>query len=263
MIINTANGTCCVCGASGAVRPAHQQILYEDMLVDGVVCYVCFARYVIPQDQWGRGQKEEERAKLVPPHRFEVSAVDHISEGSTSSDSLEIDPLAHTEGNYGPPYQAERVDWILRMTRNRENILDCGCNQWMSERMGAIAGMDIDIHALKVHKACYPRRDLYWGNIQQMPFNDREFDCVVMGDVLEHQGLEGAERAVREALRVSGYLVATVPNFDDHAKMFWNPDYHTWEVKKTELEGLLSRVGGKSMLIPSPERHFYYFTISK
>jgi len=243
---------CNICKTREAQIPSNQMVSYCGELVDAPVCFDCFSEFVVSQDRWGRNTKEAVRASLAPKVRYGVELKNE------RIDVLKEDPLAHTSGNYDPPYQKHRVEWICEQVEKGKKILDCGSNMWMAELMGATDAVDIDVYNLKVHKAMYPHRRCWWASVNTMPFDDKEFDCVVMGDMLEHLGQDGAEDALKKALRVGRRVVATVPNFDDFNQMWWNPPYHVWEVKESELKDTLGRLGVNVRYEKSPEKHFFY-----
>ena len=61
------------------------------------------------------------------------------------------------------------------------------------------------------------------GDAESLPFRDKSFDTVVLGDVLEH--LDDPLRAVAEARRVARRrVVATVPSYPD-PRHRWVPTY--------------------------------------
>lgn len=96
-------------------------------------------------------------------------------------------------------------------------ILDIGCvgkeGVWhqniRKQASGRVWGVDVDINGLK--KMGFPQ--LACADAQYLPFGDSKFDCIIMGEVLEH--LWDPMSALLEARRVlkeNGTLVVTTPN---------------------------------------------------
>lgn len=88
-------------------------------------------------------------------------------------------------------------------------VLDIGCaDNWL------IPELDNAIHVDTIEQVTsnYVRADAH-----HLPFKDRSFEVVVMGDILEH--VEDPVQCIREAARAAGKICATVPN--EHA---WGKD---------------------------------------
>ena len=109
-----------------------------------------------------------------------------------------------------------RIDFVKQYL-DAGVILDIGCigkkGLWHKKiqklASGKVWGVDIDFNGLKQMRS----PQLACADAQYLPFNDRKFDCVIMGELLEH--LWNPMSALLEAWRVlkrNGMLVVTTPN---------------------------------------------------
>ena len=116
--------------------------------------------------------------------------------------------------------------WCQRVGRT----LDAGCNdgslvEGAHRQMGIPFNHDNDwLHSMDIDHWNLP--NFTRGDICRMPFEDNEFDTVVMGDVLEH--IPDAIGALKEADRVSkSNIVITLPNeyqWDERLSPFGNTE---------------------------------------
>lgn len=132
--------------------------------------------------------------------------------------------------------------------QNVDSVLDIGCGQGSQlQRLDGfcrrVVGLDTDLAILEDAKRQAPRAELIHQAADDLPFADKEFDVVVLADVLEHVGLERQQEVVEEAHRVvkpGGLLVLTVPHTGITA--FLDP----MDVKRRlpRIYGLYMRVSG-------------------
>src|SRR3989338_3295820 len=71
-------------------------------------------------------------------------------------------------------------------------------------------GMDLDNGALAFASAHVPGISFACSSIYDLPFRQKEFECVILLEVLEH--LESPGRALSEAVRVGKSLLVSVPH---------------------------------------------------
>ncbi len=84
------------------------------------------------------------------------------------------------------------------------DLSDHGCLRGIS-----VVGLDIDAEALQLASSRVPAVTFQKASAYQLPFHDKQFKCVMMLEILEH--LEYPEKALREATRISDYLILSVP----------------------------------------------------
>ena len=97
-------------------------------------------------------------------------------------------------------------------------ILDAGCGEGFIDciLLNAISGIEITgleytTEAIAIAEQMNPCVNYIQGDINDMPFDDNEFDVVICTEVLEH--IPGPEAALKELLRVSGNkILITVPH---------------------------------------------------
>jgi len=129
-------------------------------------------------------------------------------------------------------------------------ILEAGCgtggNLAMLSRFGALYGMELDDSARQISIS------RGFGQIQsgrlpdQVPFGDRQFDLVLLLDVLEHLDDDlGALKALRKRLKPGGQLLVTVPAF----KFLWShhdtSHHHKRRYRRKQLRGTVEEAGFK------------------
>lgn len=99
-----------------------------------------------------------------------------------------------------------------------KKILDAGCgegftvNKIVQQNKGTeITGLDIEKDALAYAKDINPGIKFIEGSVYELPFEDDQFDIVILSEVLEH--LDDPLKALDEVKRVSsGYSVISVPH---------------------------------------------------
>jgi len=113
----------------------------------------------------------------------------------------------------GPERSALFGEWVGGPGRR---VLDLGCRYGALTRAylegNAVVGVDVDREALA--EAAALGIETVWADLDEpLPFPGESFDCVVIGEVLEH--LRFPEQAMAEARRVlrpGGLVVGSVPN---------------------------------------------------
>ena len=104
-------------------------------------------------------------------------------------------------------------------------------------------GLDHADYVIKVLKERHPQVNYIVGDIYRMDFENKYFDYIVMGEVLEH--LERPEEAVKEAIRIlksDGYLAVSVP-FEEIISQPAVSDEHLWAYTEKDIKDLLSPYG--------------------
>jgi glycosyltransferase involved in cell wall biosynthesis/SAM-dependent methyltransferase len=148
----------------------------------------------------------------------------------------------------GTVYEArlrERYAFCLPFVQQRD-VLDVPCGTgWGSSMLAGYAsltGLDIDPGTINYARAHYPGIRFVEGAMQNLPFDDQQFDTIICLEGLEHVALSDARRFLREARRVlrsGGTIIVTAPLLRD-GKHSLNP-YHLYEFVADELRALLAR----------------------
>jgi len=138
----------------------------------------------------------------------------------------------------------KRLDWVLKHAEGR--VLDCGCNDGaftleLVKRGHEAVG--VDILPLNINRALRnmpdipevtTRLDYYVADIESLPFEDKEFETVVLTETLEHlihprRGLEEVHRVLKDG----GKALITVPNGVDNQPTH----YSTFDI--ATLQGIM------------------------
>jgi 2-polyprenyl-6-hydroxyphenyl methylase/3-demethylubiquinone-9 3-methyltransferase len=127
----------------------------------------------------------------------------------------------------------KRLDWVLQHADGR--VLDCGCND------GAFTldlvkhgheAVGVDILPVNINRALdnmpdipevTTKLDYYVADIENLPFEDKDFDTVVLTETLEHlihprRGLEEVHRVLKD----DGIMLVSVPNGVDRQPTHYN-----------------------------------------
>jgi ubiquinone/menaquinone biosynthesis C-methylase UbiE len=99
-----------------------------------------------------------------------------------------------------------------------ESLLDAGCSYGYATRYYATkatktVGIELDDQLFAVGVLKYPSIEFVQSSVDDTPFPDNSFDCIVMTDVLEH--VPDTQRALNELhrlLRPGGSVIITTPH---------------------------------------------------
>lgn len=124
-------------------------------------------------------------------------------------------------------------DWI---PYNIGKILDVGCAYgydliYYSKKCKGVFGVDPNEELIKKAKLDYPNIEFRVGPAENLPFKDKTFDLVIMGDVLEH--VDDEVKSLSEAYRVlkkEGILIITAPHKGLFS--FMDIDNYSWYYRK-------------------------------
>lgn len=135
------------------------------------------------------------------------------------SNATEVYTRKWAQSQITSPNAQLKAQWMLRFIKSLgvRHVLDAGCGAGVLVGKLDSAGIDatgLDYSEANLSVAVLENPARYkLGDIEDMPFPNSSFDCVVMSHVLEHISLP--RYAVLSALRVlspGGYLVIAVPN---------------------------------------------------
>lgn len=131
-------------------------------------------------------------------------------------------------------------------------ILDVGCangyyTKLYAKKCKRIIGIDSNHELIKRAKEENPKIEFIEADAEKIPFEDEEFDIIIMSDVLEH--VKSEELALNEVYRVlkkNGKLIITVPNrglFD-----FLDVDNYSWYARKFKgFYRIIHKMKGRSI----------------
>lgn len=126
-------------------------------------------------------------------------------------------PILHTPGE--SYYAHTRLDMISMLDAIPETVLEIGCGTGNTlrylKKQGARETFGIELDSTMAKIAMNHVDHVAVGDIEAMewPFADKLFDCIILGDVLEHlRDPWSVLRTLSESLISSGQVVASLPN---------------------------------------------------
>lgn len=114
---------------------------------------------------------------------------------------------------YWPCHQFQR-DHVAKFAGKR--ILNCACKEdpgHLGRDFNAV-NLDCCDYDVETQQSLYEIPNFVVGSALDLPFPDKSFDCVVLGEFLEHCVYDAAVRALKEAARVlddDGEIVISHP----------------------------------------------------
>jgi len=138
---------------------------------------------------------------------------------------------------------------------NIETLLDAGCGNGVfcnylnqKERFKRITGLDRSKTAL-----AYLKTENFIGDVNNMPFNDNEFDCVSCLEVIEHLPVDSYKKTLKELCRVAKKsIIVSVPYNEKieenvtqcpNCKTIFNYDLHLRSFNGEKMNNLLDDYG--------------------
>lgn len=139
-----------------------------------------------------------------------------------SSDKKGFAPVLHPNA---PDWFNEAIDclqaraWNCALTccefGKDARVLDVGCGtgRWLrrfGQRNLSVVGIDQSVDMLRLARERATHSPLFAGEVQQLPFRDESFDCVIGVTVVQHIPPAQQGRALTEMIRVlrgGGYLI--------------------------------------------------------
>lgn len=171
-----------------------------------------------------------------------------------------------------PKHLINKKPWFIKHLKKPDIVLDIGCGNGQRVLPAAkfvkqVIGLDNNIKSLKLAKAEVKR--LHITNVkfvkfnleQKLLFNNQQFDCILLLDVLEH--LNHRLQLLKQIYRVlkpSGLLFLSVPKSDTSWKLlqkslglnYYSDADHKIEFTQKEIIDLLTKSGFKiNQILPA------------
>lgn len=162
----------------------------------------------------------------------------------------------HPDSIYKSNLQRGRINWLKKNSYG--NILEVGCaTGYILNYLGGGTGVDIDKRRIKFARKKYPKCTFLLQDVTKTDFKDKEFDTVIIPDILEHVPFEIVPKIIKECERIGKKILITVPNAGKknyNKNLIENPE-HLWYPTKTIMRKL---VGEKSTIEFSKKDDFIY-----
>lgn len=138
-------------------------------------------------------------------------------------------------GHCQVPVVRARVEDIVRRVSG-PRVLEVGCNEgWVAAAIKEERGFEVvacdNREQARVDALQFFGIEAVDADANRLPFEDASFDCVVVGELLEH--LTNPGKGLTEAFRVSrGHVIATLP-----VGQYWNGELtHAWQINGSMVE---------------------------
>ena len=155
-------------------------------------------------------------------------------------------------------YQKERLIWLKKNAGGK--IFEVGCaTGFILNYLGGGTGIDIDKLRIEYAKQRYTTSKFYVADATRMPFKKKEFDTVMLPEILEHVPFNVARKIVAESRRIGKKLLITVPNAEKKnydRNLVENPE-HLWYPTQKLMETLVP--DGK--IATSPGKDFFFVIV--
>lgn len=163
-----------------------------------------------------------------------------------------------------------RCKWLIDNAETSQEkppntIIDIGCSDgFMFRDLEHLNVTETDIEN-KFPQEYQDKIKFVKSNAHDLPFEDKEFSCSILGDMLEH--VEDPVQVLKEALRVSKSVFITVPNeweWDDEKRPFGFSEhvrFYTYESLKNDL-GLAGYDEGHTEIIKINGGGWSFFCVS-
>jgi ubiquinone/menaquinone biosynthesis C-methylase UbiE len=150
--------------------------------------------------------------------------------------------VRHSDDMYKIDRMKHRIDWIKDNCEG-PNVLEIGCaTGFILDYVNGTVGVDIDRERLKVAKTRRPDLDFYLVDAEKLDFQDKQFNTVLLPDVLEHMPFEKSKKVFNEACRISECVIFTVPMVFGEEDKNKNPEHHWLGCENTIKELIGNRV---------------------
>lgn len=155
------------------------------------------------------------------------SRVYHFSKQQYEDFYKNLDSLA---GDRKTDLSEQSIEFMIeRILPDNNNLLDIGCGNgyFLSRALNKVK----EVHACDIrNRLSYVKCDFHEGNIEKLPFRDKQFDVVTCHHTLEH--IINLEQAIKELKRVAKkQIIIVVPcqryyyyTLDEHVNFF--PDFY-------------------------------------
>lgn len=147
------------------------------------------------------------------------------------------------------PLFAKIREWVKKERPAR--VLDVGCGigyllSWLCQKTGSEGwGIDSSKEAINQATKLYSRINFSLGEVTDLPFEDKFFDCVLMANLIEHLEEKKQKKALAEAKRVlkdKGLLIVSTPDKNSLYARFWIHDpTHKKELNRSEVIKLVGK----------------------
>ena len=152
-----------------------------------------------------------------------------------------------TPASYSDPDQIARMRWVREQLKGSVLDVGTGIGELLREYSGDAVGIDMyRRHIVHAQLTARPNHRFYCIDIVfGLPFNDKQFETIVMAEVLEHMRFSDAVFVLRDAIRCcSSRIILTFPNMHDGDYNIGDVESgeHRWSTAMPMFERLIASV---------------------
>ncbi|CCQ91484.1 hypothetical protein NITGR_710006 [Nitrospina gracilis 3/211] len=165
--------------------------------------------------------RQEVLARHTYDHRVQT-LLEHVREWMKAPATQQMETVSQDNG-ISDYYRNVRRDLLHLMPLEARSVLEVGCGaghtgRAIKERQGAFV-VGVEVNPIAAKEACRQLDRVVEGSIEHMelPFDEKQFDCILFADVLEH--LVDPAQVLRKLLPYlgeNGVVVASIPNIQYH-----------------------------------------------
>ncbi len=145
-------------------------------------------------------------------------------------------------GTYMRPEQVLRLEWLKRWSQGVTLEVGCSWGYVLAYVNGSV-GCDINPKLVELASIMAPERQFDLADARKLPYEDRQFDTVILAETIEHlPWIDGVVAAINEAKRVTErQVLVTIPNpaYEDSGATSFKHHWLATPPKQMELNLML------------------------
>ena len=238
-----------------------------------ILCNLCGASryYLVHQEAKSRRATPKQKGYSISENHLEkpdkivrcmtcrlVYAIPKESTQKLVEDYLTMEDPVYVEEEIGRRAQARLILSLIAKYKKPGSLLDVGCGPGLfldeAKKQGwSVQGVDLSVWA-KEHARLNFDISVFQGTLNGAHFPDRQFDVIVMNDVIEHlEDPKSVLKEIRRVLKNEGLLYISTPDIESfwsrllRARWWGINKYHLFYFSRKTIEKMFLEAGMKSV----------------